>query len=72
MTLDDLITDRTEADVDRVRALLGKPYSTWAAADKAWFYGTGVAKTWTVNTTTSLPPDVTIQFTHMGKQYTRL
>ena len=72
MTLDDLITDRTEADVDRVRALLSKPYNTWTAADKTWFFGTGVARTWTVNAVTSLPPDVTIPFSHMGKQYTRL
>lgn len=39
-----LITDRTQEDVEQVRALLQRPYRTWTAEERSWFYGGGVVR----------------------------
>lgn len=35
--IDELITDRTQADVDTLTELLGKPFAQWTAEEAAWF-----------------------------------
>lgn len=35
--IDKLITDRTQADVDTLTELLGKPFAQWTAEEAAWF-----------------------------------
>lgn len=39
-----LITDRTQEDAEQVRALLQRPYRTWTAEERSWFYGGGVVR----------------------------